>query len=75
MGDTSYSGHPLAILVITDPGEIVDSLRLTFVSKDPYNADYAIKALIKMLRESLGVNVEEIERMPRKAQEHLDIPF
>src|SRR3989442_5270853 len=29
VGDSSYHGHPLAVLVITDPGEVVESLRLT----------------------------------------------
>jgi hypothetical protein len=75
VGDCTYRGHPLAVLVISDPGEVVDSLRLTFASTDPYNADYAIKALVKMLRDRLGVTIEEIQQEPRPPQDDLDIPF
>lgn len=75
VGDTSYHGHPLATIVMTDPGDVVDSLRLTFASKDPFNAEYAIKALVKMLRNKLEVTIEEIQPDVRSPQDDMDIPF
>lgn len=75
VGDSSYRGHPLAVLVITDPGEVMDSLRLTFASTDSNNADYAIKAFVKMLRDRLGVNIEEAQQAPPRPQDDGDIPF
>jgi hypothetical protein len=52
--------RPTAILVINDPGDVVDSLTLTFGSIDSNNPEYWIKALAKMLRERLGVEIETV---------------
>jgi len=52
--------RPTAILVISDPGDVVDSLTLTFGSTDPNNPEYWIKALAKMLRERLGVEIDTV---------------
>jgi hypothetical protein len=56
--------HPTAILVISDPGDVVDSLTLTFASTDPNNPEYWTKALAKMLRERLGVEIEAVVEEP-----------
>ncbi len=56
--------YPTAILVISDPGDVVDSLSLTFASTDPNNPEYWTKALAKMLRERLSVEIEAVNEPP-----------
>jgi len=73
-GFTFRNRHPTAVVVINDPGEIVDELRLTFASTDPNNPNYAIKALAKMLGERLGIAIEEMEKHERSVIDN-DIPF
>ena len=69
----SFNPDPTAVLVISDPYDVVESLTLTFASMDPHNPGYAIKALGKILRERLGVTVQEIQVAPPSLDQ--DVPF
>ena len=69
----SFNPDPTAVLVIRDPYDVVESLTLTFASTDPHNPGYAIKALAKMVRERLGVAVQETKVAPPEFDE--DVPF
>jgi hypothetical protein len=72
-GHTRRNNYPTAVLVLSDPGEIVDSLSLTFVSQDFNNPDYAIKVFTNMLRDGLAVPIEEVTPEPKRNS--TDIPF
>jgi hypothetical protein len=73
IGGSDYNRHPTAVLAFCDPLEVVESLTLTFASTDSNNAQYAIKALAKMLRDRLGVVVEDSTHQPQ--QDGYDTPF
>jgi len=75
VGDYNYRHQPIATLVVTDPGEVVDSLQLTFASTDSNNPEYAIRALMKMLRHRLDVTIDELQQAPESRQNELHIPF
>jgi hypothetical protein len=75
VGDYNYRHQPIATLVITDPGEVVDSLQLTFASTDSNNPEYAIRALMKILRHCFDVTIEELQHAPESRRDELDIPF
>jgi len=75
VGDYNYQHQLIATLIITDPGEVVDSLQLTFASTDSNNPEYAIRALMKMLRHRFDVTIEELQHAPESRRDELDIPF
>lgn len=51
--------HPTAVLKIDDPGEIEESLTLTFSSSDSNNSQYAKKMLARKLAVQLDVAVKD----------------
>jgi hypothetical protein len=67
IGGHLYRGqNPTAVLVIVDPGEVIASLSLTFASYDSNNPRYPVLALAKMLRERLGVTIEDAPPEPER---------
>jgi flavodoxin len=56
--------HPTAILKISDPGGIEESLTLTFSSSDSNNSQYAIKMLARELGAQLEVTVKDQQVPP-----------
>lgn len=73
----TVGGHPRqkprAVLVINDPLEVVEALTLTFGSNDSNNPQYPILALVKMLREGLGIPIQEFSHTPQADPD--DLPF
>jgi hypothetical protein len=63
-GHTFHMRHPTAILKISDPGGIEESLTLTFSSSDSNNSQYAIKMLARELGAQLEVTVKDQQVPP-----------
>src|ERR1051326_417130 len=72
-GHTRANSYPTAVLMVSDPGEIVASFSLTFASTDFNNPGYAIKVFASMLHDGLAVPVEDTTPGPK--QNNTDIPF
>lgn len=67
-----YMHYPTITILISDPFGVEESLELTFASTDGNNPHYWIKALTKILREHLEIQIYEAEPSAESAD---NLPF